>query len=916
MSYELFEQEQSVLQAAEDRLRDIGDGVELSDDYRSLLDEYKRLFKQVRRLVRISDRTEAELRDTQLDLRERTRLMELMHNVVGSANTAREPREAMQTCLSDVCAFVAAPFARAWLVVGETESHLSPANVWHADDSPRYAKLAGEVGHVTAGEGLIGRCLQEKAVLWSSNLTDDLVGLPDGQDGLAEIESAVAVPVMIGDEAVAVLEFLLPGSAAPETTLIWALEGLGLQIGRVFERKHAEAEITDARDAAQAAAEAKASFLAAMSHEIRTPMNGVIGMVDLLTATKLDSDQRHMVRTVRNSAQSLLTIINDILDFSKIEAGKLEVEQVPISVPQIVEEVTDTLVPLATDKGIRIVSFIDPDIPAQVIGDAVRVRQILLNLGSNAVKFTANEDDQPGTVTIRADAIANESNAGAMVRLSVADTGIGMSPEAVGNLFKPFVQAERSTTRRFGGTGLGLSICRQLVDLMEGEIAVESELGAGSTFSVTLPMAIDGLADDAAGTKPLEGVRALVASADADTAQFIERYLAHWGVDTELSDVAGLVASDITGAIGSANAIDVVLVNHSEAMDIVEAIIAQQSKDEAVPAPTYLVFSRDRNIASAKRSSGVTVVATDPLHPSALLRGLEVATGRAEPDAAPAVMPAGGPAARAPSIEEAERLGELILVAEDNPTNQDVIQRQLGLLGYAAEMTDDGAAAFAAWQAQRHAILLTDCHMPEMDGFALTAAIRKTEKPGDRRFPIVAITADALQGEAQRCLDAGMDDYLTKPLDMEKLRAVLAKWLPKREDAAASDQAVAADAQEKPGPGGAAGADGQPVNLAALTDLFGDDPDTVREILRDFIAPSEAIVVEFESAYASRESAGIVAAAHKLKSSSRAVGADRLADLCQDLETAGKASDWDEIDRQAPQLKELMAVVTEFIDQM
>jgi PAS domain S-box-containing protein len=405
----------------------------------------------------------------------------------------------------------------------------------------------------------------------------------------------------------------------------------------ITERKLAE-------EATKAASRAKSEFLANMSHEIRTPMNGVIGMVDILQTTTLDAAQRRMLGTIQQSSKALLQILNDILDFSKIEAGKLEVESVPMQLREVAEGVMQLMASTPSALAVDLSVAVDPDLPDWMLGDAVRLRQVLFNLLGNAVKFVNTASGVTPRVVLRV-APCTRVDGSPGVRLSVQDNGIGMNPEVVAKLFQPFTQADESTARKFGGTGLGLSITHRLVELMHGQVSVHSTLGVGSEFVVELPLL------------PCGPVRAQMT--------------------TELAPQ------------GSA-----------------------------------------------------------PQRPEA------------------------------PTVEEAVQTGCLILLAEDNEINRDVIQEQLRLLGYACELAEDGAIALRMWQAHptRYALLLTDCHMPNLDGFGLTEAIRVAE-PAGVRLPIIAITANAMQGEADRCRDRGMDDYLSKPLRMQELAPVLEKWL-------------------------------------------------------------------------------------------------------------------------------------------
>jgi len=631
----------------------------------------------------------------------------------------------------------------------------------------------------------------------------------------------------------------------------------------------------EARLAAEEANRAKSVFLATVSHEIRTPMNSVLGMAEVLEHSGLSDDASESTRTIRESANALLAIIDDILDFSKIEAGELEIDRAPTSVRHIVESVVDLVGATVSRKGIELASFIDPDVPQTVLADPVRLRQIVLNLVGNALKFT-----ERGSVCVRVGA-APVGGDHLTLRIDVADTGIGIAAERLKDLFEPFKQAEASTTRRYGGTGLGLSICERLVSRMGGEIGVESESGAGSTFWFAIPVEeVVGADADPMTVPDLSGARALVVGDGTLFAQEAMAMLADAGIEAEgLGDVAAAAARLASGP----GAIDLAVIDARVAG--ARDLVARLGCADPGPLADDAVFVA--GLQGSTADNGGRVVHR-PLRRSRLLRAAAVALGRVEPDEFPAADVTArirDLAHRDPSVEAALAAGQLILVAEDQENNRDVVRRQLGILGYACEMAEDGLVARDMFDPARHSLVLTDCHMPNLDGFGLTAAIRAGEKESARRTPVVALTANALVGETERCLAAGMDDFLSKPATLHMLGETLARWIgppaaaPRGDpaaDVAAPDDPVANDpvaVERAPVPEAPA----MPFDLDVFEEMFGEvDLDLLAGLVAEFQPNLEELLDTMDEAIARHDLTTLAQASHKAAGAAGSVTAAGL----------------------------------------
>ncbi len=683
----------------------------------------------------------------------------------------------------------------------------------------------------------------------------------------------------------------------------------------ITDRKQADADLRRQKEIAEQLAEqakeasqAKSAFLAAMSHEIRTPLNGVISMTGLMADTPLSTEQREYIETIRVSGEALLSVINDILDFSKIESGRMELEEINFDIYALVEDTIELVAAQIQSKGIAIGAFIESDVPPWLTGDSSRIRQVLNNLLSNAAKFT-----EKGEISVKVQ-LEKKVDKAISILFQVSDTGIGIPPEIRSQLFQPFSQGDSSTSRKYGGTGLGLAISKRLVEILGGTIDLESSPGRGSTFSFSIPLTeceVPSLEEESHLSEQFAGVRILCVDDNAINREVVKRQAESWKMRCDVAVNAAEALSMLKKAAYEGDPYALSLIDYiMPGMNGLELIQIMRQLQEFSDIPVILLSSLGTTFSQDElKQLNISMSLPKPVRQTKLCEYIAAVLNKS-PDKANWTLPQPETKSLLTFQGSGNPMKIRILLAEDNAINQQVALRILAKIGYRADIATNGIEVLQALKKYPYDLILMDCQMPEMDGYVATEKIREYEQQQGGHIPIVAMTAHALKGDRDKCLEAGMDDYIAKPIDIKMLVIILERWIKKalseqKNKDGSSFETVATEAASSKNAVSSSKSRSL-IDLGRLHDIFGEDNAAINEFLKNFIQSTEAVLKELKVALQEKNNQHAKELFHRLKGSAGNSGITPLYDLCKSSEEKVLASDWQAANEAFSKVEELL----------
>jgi PAS domain S-box-containing protein len=859
-------------------------------------------------------RIEGELRAAKEEAAERARMAEMGRDVGIALSQGNTLQEILQHCAEALVRHLDASFARIWTLDQEDDVLVLKAS------AGLYTHLDGPHSRIRVGQYKIGWIAQQR----EPHLTNDVANDPRISDQKwAQRERMVAFagyPLLIEDRLMGVLAMFARRALSPAVLHVLRSVADGIALG--IERKRQEAELRQAKEAAESASRAKSEFLANVSHEFRTPLNAVLGMAELALDTPLTGHQRQYLATIQSAGRALVEVIDDLLDFSKIEAGKLELDRSSFSLRTVLTDTLRSLALRAHRKGIELLGHVHHDVPDALFGDAGRLRQVLTNLIGNAIKFTAegevavetrlvNEEEARGPremadpEAIPSNGLVDPESLPCSLLFSVRDTGIGILREKHEKIFEAFEQADSSTTRRFGGTGLGLSIASRLVGLMGGRITVESELGHGSTFRFTVRLHRPILQPElsiAQAPPELHALRVLIVDDNETSRRTLLAWLRGWRTEPTAAADATAASEALRQAATAGRPYALVVLDSRLVGNDALAIATQVQQTPALAAGGILLLAVEDQARELRhfREMGISACIMKPVVEEELLDALCRAQSLPSPVDAAGDQPASAcehaiQTAREPVSDRRFH----VLVVEDNPYNQAVIEELLLRNGHTLHLAADGRAALTALEHGCFDVMLLDIHMPELDGFQVMAVQRQREQGTDRRLPVIALTARSAEGERERCLQAGMDEYLTKPVGAAELFAAI--------DRVVTGGRVPRDFEPR------GGIPGDVLDSATLLAGCGGDAELLQKMCRHFQSFAPHRLAEVSDALRDRNTHRLSEAAHKLGgmvSTFSATAAEAAGLLAQQ----GREGNFDEASQAHSRLTEIVERITPLLD--